>query len=682
MNPSPDVYGVSSLLPYLRCDALVRLSVTSPDSPEAEGRYPFLVLDDAEPTTRLLAGRFVTAGGSVLKRVFLLMQKDAYLPAGDASRPLTNPDVDAAWRKAFALYRGEGEGAPPLLLAGQLDSEGDLRPFSSLFYCTVRDVFFHPPCPVCGRPLRLCADEQILAKAGLQPYSTSTYRYLYCGVCCAPGDSPFYVYETDHASPPTLQDRRALIRGFASLDATCADASFPCGDCPEREACYGPRFAACSRIVPFSFYPFHMLVFDAFDLNSRDFLFLVAGASPGEVEERLHPLRDRARIDCLAAVHRDNPSGETLLPMTDERRFLEVLYLKLSFLDDVLHRVPAERPERCLSLDTIWVKLPERSDRLPAWWNFVTGTLDLVRPRPECFSIAVAASCGPLLHAGLVWFSTLLVNRTQGDRDVYRALESRVTGGAVSPSSPWEHSDSGTVFLPENVFWDPEAVRVSSLLYPLWERALDIGLELVRSALSGERIRPGESFFEELARLRSEVRDALFGAAPCMAEEVVRETPVPDDRIVHDALLRIAGRWRDRAQAVKPPLPPQEKDETTETVILSARPEKREFSGIMDTDEFMETIILSPNGARNSIPSPPPGPSACDEAVPETVIIPAGQQRAQDEQTEPPEQTPSSEPQVAPDGPPPNEDLLAETIILAPRKIDPRMKGAKGKNGS
>lgn len=680
MAPFPDEYEVSSLLPYLRRDALVRLCLTSPDPSVAEGGYPFFVLDDSDPTTRLVSGRFVTSGGSVLKRVFLLMQRDAYLPSNDAPWPLANPDVDAAWRKAFSLYQEEGERAPSLVLAGQTGPEGDFRPFSSLFYCTARDVFFHPPCPVCGRPLRLCTDDTVLALAGLQPYSASMYRYLYCGVCCTPGDSPFYAYETDHASPATLQDRRALIRGFASLDATRADASFPCADCPERQACFGPSFAAGSRIVPFSFYPFHVLVFDAFDLNSRDFLSLVAGASTGEVKERLHPLRDRARIDCISVLHGDAPSGETLFPVTDERHFLEVLYLKLSFLDEALRHFPEDHLKRCLSLDAIWVKLPERSDRLPAWWNFGTGTLDIIRPRPDCFPNS-AVSFKPLLHAGLVWFSALLINRRQGDRDVFRALEIEVTGGAGSLSAPWERPNTGAVFLPENIFWDPEAVRVSSLWQPLWGQTLEVGFELVRAALSGERLRLGETFFEELTRLRSEVRAALFGAAPCPAEEVDMATPVPDDRIVHDALLRIAGKLRDRAEVVKPPVPPREKDESTETVILSARPEKRDFPGIMDTDEFMETIILSPNGARERIPSPPQV-RACEEEVPETLIIPAGQRTAGDGLAEPSEPPPSPEPNDTQENVPPEEDLLSETVILAPRKIDPRMKGAKGKNGS
>lgn len=680
MNPFPGEQGGSSLLPYLRRDLPVRLCLTGPDPPGSDGRYPFPVLDDSDPAARLLAGCFVTAGGSVLKRVFLLVQRDAFHTSEDAPRLLTNPDVDAAWRKALSLCREEGGGGHLLLLSGESGPDGEPRPFSSLFYCTARDLFFHPPCPVCGRPLRLCTDDGVLALAGLQPYSTSLYRYLYCGVCCAPGDSPFYAYGRDHASPATLQDFPALIREFASLDPTRVDASFPCAGCPEREACYGPSSAAGSRIVPFSFYPFHLLVFDAFDLNSRDFLALVAGASPAEAEERLHPLRDRGRIQCLAALRRNTPRGETLFPVTDERHFLEVLYLKLSFLDDVLRLVPEDRPERCLSLDTIWVKLPARSDRLPAWWNFGTGVLDIVRPRSGRFPNS-PASFKPLLHAGLVWFSALLANGRQGEGEVFRALESQVTEDSGSPSARWERPDTGAVFLPENIFWDPESVRVPRRWHSLWGRALEAGFDLVRAALSGTRFAPGKTFFEDLARLRYEVRAALLGAPPGTAEQGEMATPVPDDRLVHDLLLRIAGRWRERAEAAEPPVPPGEKDETTETVILSSRPEKGDFSGIMDTDEFMETIILSPNGSGERIPSPPPVPP-WEEEVPETVILPAGHRPEGGAPAEPPEQPTPPEPLAAKESVQNQEDLLAETVILAPRKSDPRMKGAKGKNGS
>jgi hypothetical protein len=688
MNPDLDEYQVSSLLPYLRRNACLRLCVTSPDSSEADApQYPFLVLNDSDPTTKLLAGRFVTDAGSVLRRVFLLMQRDQYIPSADASWPVNNPDVDSAWRKAFSLYTGESEGISSLLLDGQVGSEGSLQPFSSLFYCSKKEVFFHPPCPLCGLPLRLCRDDHLLVNTGLQSYSSTTCRYLYCGSCSTLGDSRFYAYERDHASPPTLQDRWALIRSFASPGVgSDPGTSFPCGDCPEHNRCFGPDFAAGSRIVPFSFYPFHLLIFDAFTLHSRDFLSLVAGASPDEVEKRLHPLRDRARIECLADIRRDNPSGETLFPVTDERYFLEVLYLKLSFLDDVLRRVlaqpvPQHGSGMSLSLDTVWVKLPERSDRLPAWWNFRTGSIDIVRPRPEGLSFAAADPFKPLLHAGLVWFSALLCNGRLGDRDIFWALQNEAPGSDVSPFAPWEHPDSRAVFLPENIFWDPEALRVPSAWYPLWSRALHIGQELVRSALSGDRAWSGETFFRDVAVLRSEIRSALFVAVPGARKDVAREIPVLDEQGVHDALLRIAGRWRAKAQEGTPPCPVEEKDEMTETVILSARQEKRDFWGIMDTDEFMETIILSPNGKRAEIPTPPPD-REYDDAIPETLIITAEQAKATDKRAESPEPASRPEPIVPQDSVPPAEDLLSETVILAPRKIDPRMKGAKGKNGS
>ena len=282
-----------------------------------------------------------------------------------------------------------------------------------------------------------------------------------------------------------------------------------------------------------------------------------------------------------------------------------------------------------MSLDTIWVKLPERSDRLPAWWNFRTGSIDIVRPRPEVLSFAAAASFKPLLQAGLAWFSALLSNRRQGDREIFGALHNEVTGTDGSTFAPWEHPDSRAVFLPENIFWDPDAIRVPSGWYPLWRQSLQSGLGLVRAALSGDCSWSGEAFLRDLAGLRSEIRSALFGAVPGMPEEGAREFPVPDDRSVHDALLRIAGRWRAKAQEGTPPCPADETDEMTETVILSARQEKRDFSGIMDTDEFMETIILSPNGRRAEIPTPPPD-REYDDAIPETLIITAEQAKATD----------------------------------------------------
>jgi hypothetical protein len=256
-----------------------------------------------------------------------------------------------------------------------------------------------------------------------------------------------------------------------------------------------------------------------------------------------------------------------------------------------------------------------------------------------------------------------------------------VADGEVSPLAPWEHPDSGAVFLPENILWDPDALRVPSGWYPLWRQALHVGLELVRTALSGDCRWSGEPFFRELAGLRSEVRSALFGAVPGRAEESAREIPVPDERGVHDALLRIAGKWREQAKEPAPPRTTEEKDEMMETVILSARQEKSDFSGIMDTEEFMETIILSPNGMQGQIPTPPPA-RELDDVLPETLVITADQAKGADGPVESPGQPPRPEPQVPQDSTSREEDLLSETVILAPRRVDPRMKGIKGKNGS
>ncbi len=686
MSPVPDLYETTSLLPYLNGDACVRLCLTDPAASGDGGRFPFFILDDSDPVTRLLAGRFVTGGGSVLKRVFLLMGRDRYLLPASSPWPVSNPVMDAAWRNALSRRESGGDDTAPLSLAGRAGPDGIL-PFSPLFYCTKRDLFFHPPCPLCGSPLRLCVDDHLLAARSLQPYSSTTYRYLYCGECADREDAAFYIHERDHSSPPALRDRRDLVRSFSSPGATASrETMFPCAECPERPVCFGPEFAADGRIVPFSFYPFHLLVFDAFTLHSREFLSLISGASFDETGSLLHPLRDRARLDCLKVFRGDMPSAAPLFPVADARRWLEILYLKLSFLEDLLPRAAQCSPDMSLSLDAVWVRLPARSDRLPCWWSFSVGVVDIIRPRPVFSSFALESSAAPLLHAGLICFSVLLANGRQGAAEVFRALEAGMSGGGGSADQPRGFPDGDSMFAPENIFWDPGRLSVPDSWNTLWRRALLIGFQLLRSSREGDCGRGWEAFREDMPALRSDVRDALFAQVPAEPEESGGKAPPPDGQWVRDLLMRIAGRWRDEQKAAPPSSPPESgaPDGIMETVILSGSREDGDFSGFMDTDEFMETIILSPRD-RAVNPAPPP-PRECDEAVPETLIIQADRPETANNgrevagpSTESPGQTESAEPLDTPSG---EEDDLAETVILAPRGSDPRMKGRRGKNGA
>jgi len=686
MSPVPDLYETTSLLPYLNGDACVRLCLTDPAASGDGGRFPFFILDDSDPVTRLLAGRFVTGGGGVLKRVFLLMGRDRYLLPASSPWPVSNPDMDAAWSKALPCRESGRDDTAPLSLAGRAGPDGFL-PFSPLFYCTKRDLFFHPPCPLCGSPLRLCVDDHLLAGRFLQPYSSTTYRYLYCGQCADREDAAFYIYERDHSSPPALRDCRDLVRSFSSPGATVSrETMFPCGECPERRVCFGAEFAADGRIVPFSFYPFHLLVFDAFTLHSREFLSLISGASFDETGGRLHPLRDRARLDCLKVFRGDTPSAALLFPFTDSRCWLEILYLKLSFLEDLLLRAARVPSDMSLSLDAVWVKIPERSDRLPCWWNFSIGVVDIIRPRPAFSSFAVQTSAAPLLHAGLIFFSVLLANGRQDAAEVFRALEGGMGGEGESAGRSWELPDGDSVFAPENIFRDPGSFRIPASWHSLWRRALLIGFQLLRSSRDGDCGRGWEAFREDMPALRSDVRRALFAQVPEAPEEAAGKASPPDGQWVHDLLMRIAGRWRDEQNAAPPPPPPESgaPDGIMETVILSGSREDGDFSGFMDTDEFMETIILSPRDRAGN--TAPPLPGECDEAVPETLIIqtdrpePANNGReVAGPPTEPPGQAEPPEPLDTHSG---EEDDLAETVILAPRGSDPRMKGRRGKNGA
>ena len=107
--------------------------------------FPFSVIIDSDPLARLLEGRFVTDAGSELKKVFLLVQKDQYSLVRDELWPVHNRDIDDYWQKAFTFYAAEKENPSLILLADQIGEREKLRPFQSLFFCKLKQIFFPPP---------------------------------------------------------------------------------------------------------------------------------------------------------------------------------------------------------------------------------------------------------------------------------------------------------------------------------------------------------------------------------------------------------------------------------------------------------------------------------------------------------------------------------------------------------
>ena len=316
----------ASLLPYLQSGGGhgFRFSLSPGGNAQEDGAYPFALLDDSAPYSRVIEATIATDAGSLLKKVTLQVQKDHYTPDCESLRHVSNLDIEAGWQRAFA---GPGR-KDQILLSSQTDQRGRLVKQASLFYCREKDVYFHPPCPSCGLPLTLCTDETYLAESGLSPYVGSSKRYLYCSACCAAGSQEVYLYKRDPGDPAKIRDFLGLVDRFGMIDEHLeASGPFPCASCLELGNCYGPGKLARSRVVPFSFYPFYLLAREAQPLHSMEYPPLVVGNTQQELQELLDPSQEAPRKETLLqeTTRQDAPRKEAPQPEAPqpEARYLE-----------------------------------------------------------------------------------------------------------------------------------------------------------------------------------------------------------------------------------------------------------------------------------------------------------------------------------------------------------------------
>jgi len=595
----------------------LRLSLITEDA-SALGKipFPFLVITDSDPFTRLIEARMVTDTGSEIKRVFLLVQKDQYLLTKDELRPIGNQDIDAFWQSAFSLNESGKGNSSFITLArqiGQQQSEGEgecqkrqggqkgcLLPFQSLFFCKKRRLFFAPPCPVCGLPIQQCYDDTLLIKLGLQPYSTSLKRYLFCPLCVASGkSSDFYTFGLESFVSPLLKDRWDLIRGFRYLikNKDHLDHRFLCRECPDMQECYGMDSHFLTRIVPFSFYPFHMFIVEAMSIHALDFLALISGASLDELKTQLASRQELGRAGCLNAIRQYSPTSALMFFDQAEKYFLEVLYLKLSFLGEIIQKISTPssgsgisiKPDLGLSLDQIWINLGNKPSLLPLFWSFSVEILSLGEKPSENSSFSRILPSYGLHVLGLIWFYTLLVNRKQNISKVYQLLreaaanENGASSGGCLGGYPSGGCLSHQTFSPENIFWNPDGREISKSCHTLWEKSLNLGWSLLRASLHYSSQWSREEFWRQVETLRAEVKNALFQGNLSLGSQsgygseghvhprrVVnsknfldeyKNSPEENNGAIHDILTRIIHKWREGVKAEKKSFKPESGEE-------------------------------------------------------------------------------------------------------------------------
>lgn len=251
--------------------------------------FPFEILDYSDPLVHLVKARLVTDAGSEIEHLLILLQRDQVQPVKNISLPKTNPAINQCWQQAFSHYsRNEAFNNDCLIRLGeQFANNGRLLPFQPLLYCSFKKQFFPPPCPICGGLLDLCRDDKLLISTGLQPYSNSLRRYLYCPTCYKlAGETDFYTYLPSDQVRDHSKSQSELISELKKLAASATPTHrLPCRDCTEIDACHAPNGPMSHRVSPLAFYPFHMLVFKATSVNPADLLPLMTqepGASPSE----------------------------------------------------------------------------------------------------------------------------------------------------------------------------------------------------------------------------------------------------------------------------------------------------------------------------------------------------------------------------------------------------------------
>ncbi len=574
---------------------------------DVQQRLPFFLVSDSDPLTRLFRARFETEAGSLVRSVFLLVQKDRYRQAASPLGRLANRDVEGFWQNAAEQLRDASPDLQPILLSAQNDANGKPLPFRSLFFCKREGVYFHPPCPRCGQELRLCQDDGWLVANRLQAYSTSLSRYLHCPQCREVGEEPeFYAYEPDAFDPPIVKDCLRLIQEWSHMAERGVSATeFPCLNCAQIETCSHSADQLKANVIPFAFYPFHLLAFETMTFHAPDFLCLASGGSREELRHRLIQLGEMGKVNHLEVELQgwSHPHESPFFFRDSPRYFLEVLYLKLAFLNEVARTAVFDRGGPGLvdlvgSLDRIWVKLPPQSRSLPHFWNFQVHFLDIFRGAPGVPAQLKLPPTYALHLMGVLWLTALLTNRNQDSSAIQQAIDGFYNDEMQRPDKSVDGTDaphrSSPVFNPGNIFWNPEVLELFESWQNIWWDSLDLGWSLMRASCRMSADWSSEGFQAQLATLRDKVREELFSSSSRREPEPARDS---EDARLAGILTNLLEKWA--APEAAPESPPDmlfSHREAARPAISELETLPLDLAEGIPEDWGPETVILSPSG--------------------------------------------------------------------------------------
>jgi hypothetical protein len=460
--------------------------------------------------------------------------------------------------------------------------------------------------------LTLCREDSILGDAGLAGYSASLNRYLYCRKCFVSSEGPaFYALEKPADAPKCVNSSRQLVESFSRLlvKPELAD-QLPCIQCEETTHCYGPDLRVLARMQPFQFYPFFMMVQRAPTINVLDLIPLLSGASADTVASLLEGGQKPERLKAFNKIRLRISQGSGFLFAADSRQFLEVLFLKLSFLEELLALVEqggdlaAER----MSMEGLWAHMARQGARLPFLWHFDLKTVDPVGRAVKQFAGDDAENAPWRRFLGYAWHYALLVNSTQTMDPILSALGDRLASAGEASGDFDLPAIDDPVFGAHNIFWDAAPLQLPEEWHGHWFKALELGARLLRTA-GKDAIDWDNAFHSDLEALKIALRQSLFkGEVPHAAS-----APKVDHTAADGAIARILGsimdRYKEEAVAPKP------------EASASQDPSVEAGQGQPNEDgDYEETVILTdhtlPGSARPSAPPPP-----VDDDSDRTVVI-------------------------------------------------------------
>jgi hypothetical protein len=576
----------------------------------------FHVIDNAQNFSIVIKAGLKTKHSETFKPLFLLIQRDHYPIPPDALNPVTNADLDKIWFETNQFYSTDNTA---FYIPHEPYHDGKPARFAPLLFCKKKTKFFHPPCPECGEPLDLCKDDRQLKNAGLFPYSTSLKRYLFCSGCDTAGKNQiFYQFSRFPDDPIFVKDRFDLIRDFNKLRGN-ASGNFPCLDCPEHSACYITGEKAISHIVFFSFYPFHMLLFDAASIKAVDFIPFLSG---GSIEEPSSVTRTDS--GCTFEHLLAHQGGDSFFFDGEDRFFLEVLYLKLSLLENIACSVNQRVENDMASLirisaHSIWITPAPQGAMLPFFWNFTVTIIDLISNSPKTpidFSLTGNRN---LNFMACLLFYTLLVNKNQGPGEVYKRIET--LGKNSSPEKYLAHYDTMIQDLPalalENIFWNSCAVLAPEKWKRIWLKTLLTGVVFLKQGNTTDLKTGLTQLTAQIGILKQEIKEDLFPPCPispprdrgetisASAGKIAREIKSQDEKQAITLILKqLETKWIEGSASLE-----DTEEDILETIVL-ASPEKQtdmalneatiklpgsetETGSVSDFEEMEKTMVLT-----------------------------------------------------------------------------------------